>query len=147
MCQTSPVHVAKSSRSMIRRQLLSAIAATSTLVGGGLSILTPRSYATSVRIQRTLTRKSAATSARVSSTTLATFSCIARYESGNRNTPERYGQSGYYQIADVSLHSIGHLPGTASAYSKAVQLRVAEQIEAVQGWHRAFPITSRLCGR
>lgn len=74
------------------------------------------------------------------------FRCIEKWESTDQNAPEAYGQSGYWQIADVSLHSIAHLPGTASQYSKTVQLKAAELILQIQGWKRGWPLSSHLCG-
>ena len=74
------------------------------------------------------------------------FACIAHFESTDTNAPPSYGQSGFYQIADVSLHSIAHLSGTASQYPERTQLAAAELIQRAQGWHQAFPISSRKCG-
>lgn len=76
------------------------------------------------------------------------FACLAKYESGNSNTPlhnGRYGQWGYFQIFTPTFHWVTGLSGNASQYSLAVQLRAAQAIQRAQGW-KAWPFTSRLCG-
>lgn len=76
------------------------------------------------------------------------FACIAHFESTDQNNPVGngdYGQWGWYQITDETLHSVAHLSGHANAYPKSVQLEAAVEILEMQGW-RAWPVSSARCG-
>lgn len=76
------------------------------------------------------------------------FACIAGHESGDQDNPPGngdYGQWGFYQEIDTTFYSAVHLPGHASSWSKAVQLKAAKITLRVQGWI-AWPVSSRLCG-
>ncbi len=74
------------------------------------------------------------------------WGCIAVHESGgDPNTDTGNGYFGLFQFSIASWKGAGGPPGLPSDYSAAVQLQIAENLQAMQGWG-AWPVSSRLCG-
>ncbi len=74
------------------------------------------------------------------------WGCIAESESGeNPSTNTGNGYFGLFQFSIASWRGAGGPPGLPSDYGAAVQLQIAENLQAMQGWG-AWPVSSRLCG-
>lgn len=117
------------------------------MIAGGHSRTELSSRVLSATTPSTVRSHARSASATASFVVPASFVCIAHYESGDQNNPPGngdYGQWGFWQEIDSSFYAAVHLPGHASNYSKAVQLRAAELIQRAQTW-KAWPISSRLC--